>query len=171
MKKKLGYHLTRGRVSRQSQRVRGWMQPFKKTLIRHFEKYLHTMMLKLTEHAGITNLLLHKQKTRWNSDIQNFYSEILNFSPIFRKMSQFSGSACFLWRHNYVTPWPILLILVCMNRKGPYLPIDTKINFIGGSVRKIEGGGCNNPPLVRRVTKNSFVRRGIKRSLLFRLRI
>ena len=23
--------------------------------------------------------------------------------------------------HNYVTPWPIVLILVCMNREGPYL--------------------------------------------------
>ena len=42
------------------------------------------MMLKLTEHVGITISLLYKQKTRWNSDIQNFYSEILNFSPILR---------------------------------------------------------------------------------------
>ena len=40
-------------------------------------------------------------------------------------------------RHNYVTPWPIVLILVCMDIKGPYLPIDTKIILIGGSVRKI----------------------------------
>ena len=36
-------------------------------------------MLKLTEHVGITISLLYKQKTWWNSDIQNFYSEILNF--------------------------------------------------------------------------------------------
>ena len=36
-------------------------------------------MLKLTEHVGITIFLLYKQKTRWNSDIQNFYSEIWNF--------------------------------------------------------------------------------------------
>ena len=35
-------------------------------------------MLKLTEHVGITIFLLYKQKTRWNSDIQNFYGEILN---------------------------------------------------------------------------------------------
>ena len=28
-------------------------------------------MLKLTEHVGITIYLLYKQKTRWNSDIQN----------------------------------------------------------------------------------------------------
>ena len=37
------------------------------------------MMLKLTEHVGITIFLLYKQKTRLNSDILNFYGEILNF--------------------------------------------------------------------------------------------
>ena len=55
-------------------------------------------MLKLTEHVGITIFLLYKQKSRWNSDIQSFYSDILNFrlfSPILRKISQFSGPACF----------------------------------------------------------------------------
>ena len=36
-------------------------------------------MLKLTEHVWITIFLLYKQKTQWNSDIQNFYIEILNF--------------------------------------------------------------------------------------------
>ena len=67
MKKKWGYHLTQGRVSRQSQRVRGWMQlffQFLDILIRHFEKYLHTMMLKFTEHVGITTFLFYKQKAR-----------------------------------------------------------------------------------------------------------
>ena len=97
-------------------------------------------MLKLTEHVGITIFLLYKQKTQWNSDIQNFYSKILNFL----NFSLFSAenraifrSGMFLWCHNYVTPWSIVLILVCMDRGGPYLPIDTKINFIGGSVQKI----------------------------------
>ena len=52
-------------------------------------------MLKLTEHVGITIFLLYKQKTQWNSDIQNFYSEILNFRLFFTKKSQFSGPACF----------------------------------------------------------------------------
>ena len=52
-------------------------------------------MLKLTELFGITIFLLYKQKTRWNSDIQNFNSEILNFRLIFAKKSQFSGPACF----------------------------------------------------------------------------
>ena len=78
------------------------MQPFSvlDILIRHFEKYLHTMKLNLTKHVGITTFLLYKQKTRWNSDIQNFYSEILNFRLFSQK-----------------------------HRKGPYLPIDTKTNF------------------------------------------
>ena len=53
------------------------------------------MMLKLTEHVGTTIFLLYDQKTRWNSDIQNFYSEILNFRLFLRKISQFSGPACF----------------------------------------------------------------------------
>ena len=49
-----------------------------------------------------------------------------------------------LWRHNYVTPWPIVLILVCMDSKN----------------------WCNKPlPLVRRVTKNSLVRLKKKTSL------
>ena len=96
-------------------------------------------MLKLTEHVGITIFLLYKQKIRWNFDIQNFYSEILiflNFRLFLAKIEIFR-SGIFLWRHNYVTPWMIVLILVCMDRGGPYLPIDFKINFIGGSVRKI----------------------------------
>ena len=105
-------------------------------LIRHFEKYLHTMKLKLTKHVGITTFLLYKQKTRWNSDIQNFYRESLNLAYFSPKIAIFR-SGIFLWRHNYVTAWPIVLTLVCMNREIPYLPIDTKTNFIGGSVRKI----------------------------------
>ena len=55
------------------------------------------MMLKLTKHVGITISLLYKQKTRWNSDIQNFYSEILNFRLCYaknRNLDQFSGPAC-----------------------------------------------------------------------------
>ena len=98
-------------------------------------------MLKLTEHVRITIALLYKQKPRWNSDIQNFYSEILNFRLFYTKdRMQFSSifrSGMSLWRRNYVTPWPIVLILVCMDREGPYLPIDTKIKVIGGSVWKI----------------------------------
>ena len=88
MKKIGGTTLPGGRVSRQSQRVRGvdaTFSVFRKQKICHFEKYLHTMMLKLTEHVGITISLLYKRKTRWNSDIQNFYSEILNFRLFYAK--------------------------------------------------------------------------------------
>ena len=52
-------------------------------------------MLKLAEHVDITIFLLYKQKTRWNFDIQNFYSEIVNFRLFFATKSQFSGPACF----------------------------------------------------------------------------
>ena len=52
-------------------------------------------MLKLAEHIDITIFFLYKQKTRWNSDIQNFYSEIVNFRLFFAIKSQFSGPACF----------------------------------------------------------------------------
>ena len=52
-------------------------------------------MLKLAEHVDITIFLLYKQKTRWNSDIQNFYSEIVNFRLFLATTSQFSGPACF----------------------------------------------------------------------------
>ena len=55
------------------------------------------MMLKLTEHVGTTISFLYRQKTRWNSDIQNFYREILNFRLFYgknRNLAQFSGLAC-----------------------------------------------------------------------------
>ena len=87
-------------------------------------------MLKLTENVEITIFLLCKQETRWNF-------EFFEFLPIFLQKIAIFRSDMFLWCHNYVAPWPIVLILICMDRGGPYLPIDTKINFIGGSVRKI----------------------------------
>ena len=146
-KKNWGTTLPGGRVNREGGCCNRFS--FKKTLILHFEKYLHTMMLKLTEHVGITIFLLYKQK----NPVKFWYSELLywnfEFSPILRKISQFSGPACFydvittiIWgcaavMTPFMTSWPIVLILVCMSREGPYLPIDTKINFIGGSVWKI----------------------------------
>ncbi len=46
-----------------------------------------------------------------------------------------------------------------MVRGAQYLSIDTKTKFIETLVAKIQGGCC---PLVRRVTKNMLVRRGLK---------
>ena len=57
-------------------------------------------MLKLTEHVGITIFLLYKQKTRLISDIQNFYSEILNFLN-FRLFS--AENRNFQVRHVFMT--------------------------------------------------------------------
>ena len=57
MKKNEDTTLPGDRVSRQSQRVRGvdaTFSVFTKQKIRHFEKYLHAMMLKLTAHVGST---------------------------------------------------------------------------------------------------------------------
>ena len=64
-------------------------------------------MLKLTEHVGITIFLLYKQKknknknknknkTRWNSDIQNFYSETLNFRIFYAKYRNFQVQYVFM---------------------------------------------------------------------------
>ena len=75
-------------------------------------------MLKLTELVGITIFLLYKQKKknktkqkknknkkqqqqqqqqpRWNSDIQNFYSEIFNFRLFFAKNRNFQVRHVFM---------------------------------------------------------------------------
>ena len=144
MKKNGGTTLPGGRVSRQSQRVGGLMQPFQFLENRKFAVLKNICILWCWNLQNMLELPFHfcisKKKKRWNSDIQNFYSEILNFRLFYAKKSQFSSifrSGMSLWRHNYVTPWSIVLILVCMDREGPYLPINTKINFIGGSVWKI----------------------------------
>ena len=53
-------------LSRQNQGVRSLDTNFFSFLnifSRHFEKYLHTLKLKLTEHILIIIFLLHKQKT------------------------------------------------------------------------------------------------------------
>ena len=56
-----GTTLTVGSISRQSQKVGvGWMQ----LLSHHFEKYLHAMNLKLTEHVWIAICLMYKQKKK-----------------------------------------------------------------------------------------------------------
>ena len=104
-----GTTLPGGRVSRQSQRVKGGlMQPFQFLENRKFA-ILKNICILWCWNLQITISLLYKQKTRWNSDIQNFYSEIWIFAYFTPKKSQFSSilrSGMSLWRHNYVTPWP-----------------------------------------------------------------
>ena len=52
-----------------------------------------------------------------------------------------------------------------MDRESPYLPIDTKINFMGVRFGKSREGVVTTP-LVRRVTKNSLVRLGLRIKML-----
>ena len=56
----------------------GWLPP-QNILSRHFEKYLLGMVLKLSGHVRNTISLLYMQKTGWNSDIWNFFSEKIDF--------------------------------------------------------------------------------------------
>ena len=105
MMKNLGYPLIWGRVSRQSSKVGGWLPP-QNILSRHFEKYLHGMVLKLSGHFRNTISLLYKQKSGWNSDIWNFLAKKLIFFPIlvyFHWKSAFLVRSCLktsLWGHT-----------------------------------------------------------------------
>ena len=109
-------------------KVRGWgglLQPFQfeENINSPFwKKYLHTMMLKLTEHVGITIFLLYKQKPGEILIFRTFIAKLWIFwiFAYFSLKIAIFRSGIFLWRHNYVTPWPIVLTLVCMDRGGPY---------------------------------------------------
>ena len=80
--------------------------PPQNILSRHFEKYLHGMVLKLSGHVRNTISLLCKQKTGWNSDIWNFFSEKIDFFSVlvyFHWNSAFWVRPCLktsLWRHT-----------------------------------------------------------------------
>ena len=154
MKKKNGATtLPRGRVSRQSQRVWG-VNATVSVLRKHYFAILKNIcilwcwnlqyMLELPLSCCISKkpsaILIFRTFTAkfWIFWIFAYFTQNI---AIFR-------SGIVSWRHNYVTPWPIVLILVCMSREGPYLPIDIKINTIGSSVWTIWGGSCNNPPHV-----------------------
>ena len=56
-------------------------------------------------------------------------------------------------------PWSIVLILVCMNREGPYIPIDTKINFTVGRLGKSREG-LQQPPWLDVLQKLAWLDEG-----------
>ena len=136
-----GTTLPGGRVSRQRQRMIGWLQPFQflEILSRQFEKYVRIMKLKLTEHVWI---IIPFWISKTPGKIPIFRTFIAKFW-IFWIIVYFSGKSSIfgfrhaLWHHNYVTSWPIVLILVCLDRGGQYPFIDTKTKCTGGSVAKI----------------------------------
>ena len=99
-----------------------WCQKFtsggvvatREILSRHFEKYMQAMELKLTVYVRITNFFLYVKKT---GEIPIFRTFIATFCflPIFVKNRNFPVGGT-LWRHNFATPRPIFMILVCMDR-------------------------------------------------------
>ena len=91
-------------------------------------------------------LPVYEQKSRWNSDIQNFYGQILIFYLFFAKNHNFQPHH-FIWRHSYVTIQSICwFVVACMDKGDPYLGFDTKTMFIGVSVRKIQLGALATNP-------------------------
>ena len=105
------------------------------------------MKLKLTEHVCIIILFLYKQKTHWNSDNQNFKANFWIFSYFSCKIAIFRFRDA-LWCHNYVMPWPIAPILICLDRGDQYR---TCLLILKPSSQGV---------WLRRVAKNSLVRQG-----------
>ena len=139
----------------------GWLPP-QNILSRHFEKYLHGIVLKLTEHVRNTIFLLYKQKTGWNSDIWNFFWRKFKFALYFPENRLFQVGH--VWkRHCDVIRWPIFKICVSMERGDPPLYYDTTHLYFGHVNLKFMGRG-DHPPLGRCVTENTLGRRGLKTS-------
>ena len=106
------------------------------------------MKLKLTELVELSFFFCLSKKP---GEILIFVTKIAKFwifACFSRKMAIFRFRHA-LWRNNYVTPWPIVLLLVYSDIGIQYLSIDSNKY-------------CCNNPLVRRVTKNSLARRGLK---------
>ena len=86
-----GTTLPGGRVSRQSQRVRGLMQPFQVLENRKIAILKNICILWRWNLQKMLELpfffCISKKTNRWNSDIQNFYSEILNFAYLTQKVA------------------------------------------------------------------------------------
>ena len=85
-------------MSRQSSKVRGVVATSKNILSRHFEKYLHGMVLKLSGHVRNTISLLYKQKPGESPIFGTFLAKIFffffNFGLFSLKM-RFSSPAMF----------------------------------------------------------------------------
>ena len=106
-------------------------------------------MLKLSGHVRNTISLLYMQKTGWNSDIWNFFSEKIDFLSILVYVHWKSGfwvRTCWK-RHCDVIRWPIFMILVSMERGDPTLYYGTKQSYFGPVNFKFIRGGGNHPPL------------------------
>ena len=147
MKKFRGYPLRRGlgKPWKSGGGGGGWLPP-QNILSRHFEKYLHGIVLKLTEHVRNTISLLYKQKPGWNSDIWNFFWRKFNFALYFPENRLFQVGH--VWkRHCDVIRWPIFKILVSMEKETlPYRPTIWYHTLILWACQSQVHGGGNHPP-------------------------
>ena len=89
-------------------KVRSWgvWLPIQNILSRHFEKYMHGMVLKFSGHIRNTISLLYKQKTEWNSDVWNFFSEKNGF--YFQFWSIFIENPLFESGHVRKRHWDVI---------------------------------------------------------------
>ena len=121
------------------------------------------MVLKLSGHVRNTICLLYMQKTGWNSDIWNFFSEKMDFLSILVYVhwkSDFWVRPCLktsLWRHT-LTDFHDFGI---NGKRRPYpIPWYQTITLWARQFQVHRGG--NHPPLVNHVTKKGLVGRGLK---------
>ena len=121
-----------------------WLPP-ENILGPHFEKYLHDMDLKLTEHVRNTISLLYKQISGWKySDIWNFLAKKNNSGVYFAENRHFQVGHVLL-RHCDVMRWPIFIILVSMERRDPTLYYGTNQLLYFGHVNFKFTGGQKTP--------------------------
>ena len=156
MKNIRGYPLSRGRVSRQSPRVRGWLPP-ENILCRHFE-----MDLKLTDHVRNTVSLLYKQKTGWNSDIWNFFSEKFIFGLYLAENRHFQVGHVLLRHCDVIRLTDFHDFSINGKRRSyPMLWYQTTRGPILWAYQFQHHGGGNHPHLGRRVRQKGSGRRGL----------
>ena len=93
-------------------------------------------------------------KARWKSSWQMTFSDEINFGclrwvikviwSIRKKVLQSAPVSYTLWRHSYVTPRLIFMILICMNKADPNLYYGTNQHYFEGV--EITGRGSNHTP-------------------------
>ena len=84
----------------------------------YFEKKRLSMVLNLTVYVRNVISFFYKQKTRWNSDIYNFFWRKIQFCPIFHwKLAIWTKSAIMtsVWRHTRD-----VCILLYIWKEGPH---------------------------------------------------
>ena len=130
----------------------------------HFINILQDICSKLTMYMRIIISLHNQSKILRKSYALRFFSKkvmFANFRVYFQYIKICEGTLT-LWRHSDIIWSSMVLILVSMDRGGPYLYTGSKYSGIKRSVQKIQGGGCNNAPFGECVTKNTSGGRDLK---------